>query len=108
MKLGLKGLVATLAAVVLPLGAAQAQSLSPAQKELAVENFQQADADEDGALDRGEFETLINLNADDGLGRAAMVRRFGKYEAAFDRMDANGDGSVTTEEIAERAARAQQ
>ena len=66
----------------------------------ARENFQQADADNDGKLTPAEFRSFINANADDGLGRAGMVRRFGAYETAFERVDKNADGVVTAPELA--------
>ncbi|MEM1419413.1 MAG: hypothetical protein AAF661_16680 [Pseudomonadota bacterium] len=78
------------------------------RRALAAENFLQADANADGALNFNEFSTLIDLNADDSLGRAKMVKRFGKYDVAFGRADGNADGFVTTEELAELAAKAQQ
>lgn len=66
----------------------------------ARENYQQADADNDGKLTPAEFRDFINANADDGLGRAGMVRRFGAYERAFERVDKNADGVVTAPELA--------
>ena len=66
----------------------------------ARENFQQADADDDGKLTPAEFRNFIDANADDGLGRAGMVRRFGAYETAFKRVDKNADGVVTARELA--------
>ena len=75
------------------------------QRAQARANFQQADANQDGQLDFAEFTTFINLNADHGLGRASMVRRFGMYARAFGTADANADGVVTKQEIAARAQR---
>ena len=66
----------------------------------ARENFQQADEDNDGKLTPAEFRNFIDANADDGLGRAGMVRRFGAYETAFKRVDKNADGIVTASELA--------
>lgn len=104
MKTMMKYAVASLTLVAAPL--CQAQGLSAAQQELAAENFMQADANQDGALTRGEFQTLINLNADDSLGRASMIKRFGRYDTAFNRIDANQDGFVTPEEMQAMAAKA--
>lgn len=89
--------VAVLAAT--PFSAAHAQSRSGAEKQALIENFLQADTNNDGALYRSEFETLMKLNAQDNLGRASMVVRAGAYGKAFDRLDKNGDGAVTKEEI---------
>ena len=66
----------------------------------ARENFQQADTDNDGKLTRAEFRKFIDANADDGLGRAGMVRRFGAYGRAFETVDKNADGVVTATELA--------
>ncbi len=66
----------------------------------ARENFQQADADSNRKLTRAEFRNFINANADDDIGRAAIVRRFGAYEKAFERLDANKDGEINAQELA--------
>ena len=68
-------------------------------RELAAENFQQADFDGDGQLVYAEFATFIDLNAEDGLGRAAMISSRGMHARAFERVDANRDGIVTPEEM---------
>ncbi len=70
-------------------------------------NFQEADVDADGVLTLSEFTTLIDLNARDGIGRSAVVQRFGQYGMAFMRVDVDMDGRVTPEEMAAIAARAQ-
>jgi len=70
----------------------------------ALANFQDADANQDKMLDLDEFTRFIDLNADHGLGRAGMIRRFGLHSRAFGRVDANGDGAVTPAEIASMAA----
>lgn len=80
-------------------GVASAQD---AIEEAAAENFMQADVNADGALDFDEFVQFINLNADDNLGRAGLIRRFGRYEMAFSRADMNADGVVTPDELAAR------
>ena len=77
-----------------------------AMREQLKTNFLQADVNEDGALTLDEFTTLINLNADHGIGRARMVKRFGKYETAFGRLDKNADGIVSTDELAAMAEKA--
>jgi len=79
-----------------------------AQKEQAKANFVEADADADGALTLSEFTTLIDLNASHGIGRAATVKRFGRYDVAFGRADGNGDGLVTPEEMQALAESANQ
>ncbi|MEM6565518.1 MAG: hypothetical protein AAF665_13780 [Pseudomonadota bacterium] len=67
--------------------------------ELAVENYRQADANGDGVLVYAEFATLIDLNAADGVGNAAMVSSRGLHARAFKRIDSNGDGIVSPQEL---------
>jgi Ca2+-binding EF-hand superfamily protein len=62
-------------------------------------NFLKADANQDKQLDFAEFKTFVNLNADQGLGRAPRIRRFGMYSRAFSMTDENGDGVVSKQEI---------
>lgn len=91
-------------AAVLAVGLfAHAASADEAEKAMARENFEQADANADGALDAVEFRAFIDLNAEDDLGKAARVKRFGRYDTAFGRADENADGAVTREEIAAMA-----
>ena len=82
-----------------------APASADAQRAQARANFQQADVNQDQVLDFAEFKTFINLNADDGLGRAGMIRRFGMHGRAFGQVDANADGVVSKQEIAARAQR---
>ena len=67
--------------------------------ELAAENYRQADANGDGVLVYAEFATFIDLNAEDGLGNAARVSSRGMHARAFARVDANGDGMVSPQEL---------
>jgi Ca2+-binding EF-hand superfamily protein len=46
-----------------------------------------------------EFKTLIDLNAASGIGRAAMIKRTGRYQMAFKPIDSNSDGRITTVEL---------
>lgn len=89
--------LAALAAV--PVSAASAQEMSGADRQALIANFLQADTNNDGALYLSEFEQLMKLNANDNLGRAAIVVRTGAYGKAFNRLDTNRDGAVTREEI---------
>ena len=73
---------------------------SDAERETARVNFRQADANGDDRLDRVEFRNFIDANAEDGLGRAGTVQRFDAYDRAFDRVDRNGNGLVTADELA--------
>jgi Ca2+-binding EF-hand superfamily protein len=63
-------------------------------------NFKMADVDKNDQLSMAEFQIFINLNADQNLGQAVTVRRFGIYTKAFKKLDANGDGILTKHEIA--------
>lgn len=98
--------IPALVALLVAAAAAGTQA-SEANREKAAENFMQADVDTDGALTLSEFTTLIDLNAEDGIGRAATIKRFGRYGMAFGRVDANADGLVTPEEMRQLAAQAQ-
>jgi len=99
MKLFKSSLMAVVLGSVLALkGAASAQE-SDDQGTVAGANFESADADRDGALDRDEFKAFINANAEHNLGRAKQIRRFRAYGRAFSRLDADGSKSVTWEEI---------
>lgn len=94
--------LAILAALSLPK-AAQAQDMSAADRQKLLENVVEADRNDDGAISASEFETLINLNAADKLGRAERVRKSGRYDMVFNRLDANGDGFLTKEEMQQMA-----
>lgn len=63
-------------------------------------NFQQSDTSKDGKLNKAEFRKFIDANAADDIGRASMVKRFGAYDRAFSRVDANKDGTITPKELA--------
>ena len=69
------------------------------QADAARQNLQQADANGDKALNYDEFVTFINLNAADNIGRAKMVKSRNLYSRAFSRLDKNGDGLITADEI---------
>ncbi|MEM8752378.1 MAG: hypothetical protein AAGF90_05325 [Pseudomonadota bacterium] len=85
--------------IMLVAGAATFAAADEAREKLAA-NFAEADANADEALTIDEFTRLIDLNAEDGIGRARMVQRGGRYETAFKRIDANGDGLIGSEELA--------
>lgn len=81
--------------------AAPALALNAAADSKATqENFKQADGNEDGQLTKSEFRRFINANAADDIGRASTIKRFGAYDRAFARVDANKDGLVTPKELA--------
>lgn len=65
----------------------------------AMQNFQQADADGDKALNNEEFRMFIGLNAEDNIGRANLVKSRKLYSMAFGRLDKNKDGKITPDEF---------
>ena len=95
-------------ALAIPTNAAAGQADAITQsppldnaKRLQVQtNFKTADVDKNDKLNLAEFKIFINLNADQNLGQAISVRRFGIYTNAFKKLDANGDGILTKHEIA--------
>lgn len=84
---------------VLALNSAASAQEADDQHALAEANFQAADANDDGALDRTEFRAFINANADSNLGRAKQIRRFKAYGRAFSRLDEDGNKSVSWAEV---------
>ena len=90
-------IIAILAGLAAPI-TAQSQEMSTADRQSLLENVTQADRNDDGAISRSEFETLIDLNAQDGLGRAERVKKSGRYGIVFNRLDANGDGFLSKQD----------
>ncbi len=76
-----------------------AQNMSSAERQKLAQNVIQADANSDGALTLTEFTKLIDLNAADKLGRAATVKKSGRYKMVFKRLDSNADGFLTKTEL---------
>lgn len=91
----------TLAVLAASIVAAPALALDKAaDQKAAQQNFKQSDANGDGKLTKAEFRKFIDANAADDIGKASMVKRFGAYDTAFDRVDKNKDGVVTGAELA--------
>ena len=67
--------------------------------EIVKANFEAADMDGNGSLDKKEFPSLIDANAEHNIGRAKMAKRFGAYDRAFKTADKDGDGAVTWSEL---------
>ena len=76
------------------------------QQEKREANFATADANGDGALTQAEFKAFIDANADDNLGRAAQLKRFGAYDRAFNKLDKDKSGTVTWSEVMDGLAAA--
>ncbi|MFN4009043.1 MAG: hypothetical protein ACK4K8_03710 [Pannonibacter sp.] len=87
------------ASAALSLSGVQAQTMSDANKQKLAENYAQADANGDKALTRAEFNNLLLLNAQDNIGRAAQIVRFGRQDTAFNQIDADRNGLVTQQEL---------
>ncbi|WOE74686.1 hypothetical protein [Alterisphingorhabdus coralli] len=85
-------------------GPAMAQSASNKAK-IAHKNFVAADASKDGALSTSEFKKFIDMSASAGLGQAPTIKRMGAYSYAYSRVDKNGDGKVTWNELRTAAAK---
>lgn len=98
MKPVFKILLAVTVLAAAPMSAAHAQNMSGAEKQAMLENMLKADTNNDGILYLSEFEMLMKLNAEDDLGKSAIVVRTGAYGRVFKRLDANGDGALTKEE----------
>ncbi|MBU2358756.1 MAG: hypothetical protein KKB02_07505 [Alphaproteobacteria bacterium] len=82
------------------LPAAAAQTATTPQ-EMAAANFRLADADANNGLSAAEFAAFIDLNAAQNIGRAGRVKAAGAYGQAFARLDRNGDGLVSPDELAQ-------
>jgi hypothetical protein len=61
--------------------------------------FHASDADGSGSLTYGEFTTLVAHMAASGRRIALYVQRTGLYGTAFGRVDRNGDGLATPDEL---------
>ena len=72
---------------------------APSPQDMAAANFRMADVDADGRLNAAEFTAFINLNAAQDIGQASRVKNAGAYDRAFARLDRNGDGLVTPDEL---------
>ena len=85
------------------LGSSALAHADQAKAEKALEvpraNFTAADADTDEALTPDEFIVFINANAAAKFGKAPKIKRFGAYERAFSRVDADEDAQVTWAEF---------
>lgn len=70
-------------------------------QDAGMQNFRQADVNEGAALDHDEFVTFIDLNAEGNIGRAGMIKKRDLYSMAFQRLDTNGDGTISAAELSQ-------
>ncbi len=89
----------SLAAGLAAVPATQHAHAAETDQEKAAANFRLADANSDNALSKSEFTAFIDLSAASNLGRAGLVKKNRRYDTAFSRADANGDGAVTPAEL---------
>ena len=96
-------LILVMGAILITPGARADVSEQQARREA---NFRAADVQGDGALTQAEFQAFIDSNADDNLGHAAKLPRFGAYERAFQKLDKDKSGTVTWSEVTDGLAAA--
>jgi len=96
-------LILVMSAVLITAGARAEDNEVQAKREA---NFKAADVLGDGALTRAEFQAFIDANADDNLGHAAKLQRFGAHDRAFKKLDKDKSGTVTWSEMMEGLAAA--
>ncbi len=94
-----------IASAILMLTAARPALAADADRAKAKANFVQADSDGDGRLNYREFVTFVDLNAAQGLGRAATIRRLNAYKRAFEQLDSNRDSTISQQELAAQVQR---
>lgn len=87
------------------LSMAQPAAAEGPYAEAAVQTFIASDADGNEKLDFDEFRTFIQTMAEMGQPTSRRIRTFGVYRMAFNRIDTNGDGLATPDEM--RAADAE-
>ena len=64
-----------------------------------VQDFKTADANSNGILETPEFRHFVDLRADGGSGLAKKVRSYRAYGIAMSRVDSDGDGRVSGDEL---------
>ena len=70
----------------------------------AKEDFRTADADKDGQLQYEEFRVFIDLRANGGDSQARKVRMLRAYKQAMSKVDEDGNGIVTGDELMHASA----
>ncbi|ABD56917.1 EF-hand domain-containing protein [Jannaschia sp. CCS1] len=97
-----------LAAIILSASVGIIAPMTPANAQFeaqSVQFFRAADVNGDERLTLGEFRTFIQSMAAAGAPMSQRIVRLAAYRVAFRRVDTNGDGVATPEELraAERA-----
>lgn len=90
--------IATLAALASSVAILPAPA-SAQFEDFSVQAFRAADADGDERLTLAEFRVLIQQLAAAGAPMSARIRNLGVYRIAFGRVDSNGDGLASPEEL---------
>ena len=101
-----QGIIVTLAVLTIAWSAtANAEGPTAEQREQVKAHYIAADVNGDRHLEHAEFVQFVNLNADAGIGRFGMIRRFGMYGRAFSKIDMDRDGLIAPQELAELSKR---
>jgi len=74
-------------------------TMAETQQQKAQANYLASDANGDGALSFAEFRSLIDLNAQDGIGRSGLIKRTNRYAMVFERLDADGNAVISPAEL---------
>ena len=85
-------------AIAICLGAVSAFATTNAKAD-EVRDFMSADANGNGLLEGGEFQTFIKARASAGDSSAKWVVRFGAWGRALKTVDSNKDGKVSGDEL---------
>jgi Ca2+-binding EF-hand superfamily protein len=96
-------LILVMGAILITLSARADVSEQQAKREA---NFKAADLHGDGALTQAEFRAFIDANAEDNLGHATTLRRFGAYDRAFKKLDKDESSTVSWLEVMDALAEA--
>ena len=73
--------------------------MTPAIMPTKADYFNAADFDDNGQLNRGEFELYVDTIADSGDAIAISIRDGQTYEAAFIQADVNDSSALSLEEL---------
>ena len=80
--------------------AARSGSADNAQQQGERSAFSRADQDNDGNLDRREYQAALKIREQSGASSGGSSASIGDGKPTFDKLDANGDGQLTLAESA--------